>query len=298
MEMHQVRYFLALCETLNFTRAAERCNVSQPSLTRAIKGLEDEFGGPLFHRERNNTHLTELGRTMRPYLQQVWQQKEEAHSRARDFKNLKGGLLTLGLMCTLGPHRLVGLIQDYNRAFPGLDLQLRDATPDRLTAMLDEGELDVALFAQPETIDGRFHAIRLYDENFVIAFAAGHRFAELNAVRLKDLHGERYLSRVNCEFGDHMLRCYEEMGVQPVRPYRSERDDWIQSMALAGMGFNFIPQYSVTLEGLLTRPLVEPEIRRTVHLVTVRGRPHSPAVGAFVREAVRHKWNGSAQPPN
>jgi len=64
--MHQIRYFLAVCETLNFTRAAEACNVSQPSLTRAIKGLEDELGGPLFRRERNNTHLTGLGETTRP----------------------------------------------------------------------------------------------------------------------------------------------------------------------------------------------------------------------------------------
>ena len=74
MEMHQIRYFLAVCETLNFTRAAEACNVSQPSLTRAIKGLEDELGGPLFRRERNNTHLTGLGEMMRPHLTQVMQQ--------------------------------------------------------------------------------------------------------------------------------------------------------------------------------------------------------------------------------
>ena len=78
MEMHQVRYFLAVCETLNFTRAAERCNVSQPALTRGIKTLEDELGGPLFNRERNQTNLTELaltgttvsslgGQTLNPY---------------------------------------------------------------------------------------------------------------------------------------------------------------------------------------------------------------------------------------
>jgi LysR family transcriptional regulator, hydrogen peroxide-inducible genes activator len=71
MEMHQIRYFLALCEELNFTKAAERCNVAQPSLTRAIKLLEDEFGGALINRERTNTHLTELGRMMRPHLAEV-----------------------------------------------------------------------------------------------------------------------------------------------------------------------------------------------------------------------------------
>src|SRR5262245_47825542 len=71
MELHEIRYFLALCDTLNFTRAAEQCNVSQPALTRAIQHLEGKLGGPLVHRERANTHLTELGRIMRPYFQQI-----------------------------------------------------------------------------------------------------------------------------------------------------------------------------------------------------------------------------------
>jgi LysR family hydrogen peroxide-inducible transcriptional activator len=70
MEMHQVRYFLTLCQELNFTRAAEKCNVAQqPALTRAIKLLEDEFGGLLFHRERARTHLSELGQAVCPYLE-------------------------------------------------------------------------------------------------------------------------------------------------------------------------------------------------------------------------------------
>ena len=70
MEIHQVRYFLAVVETLNFTKAAERCNVSQPALTRAIQLLEHELGGLLFRRERANTHLTELGRMVLPHLKQ------------------------------------------------------------------------------------------------------------------------------------------------------------------------------------------------------------------------------------
>jgi DNA-binding transcriptional LysR family regulator len=74
--------------------------------------------------------------------------------------------------------------------------------------------------------------------------------------------------------------------VEPVRPYRSERDDWIQVMALAGLGFTFIPEFAVTVSGLITRPLIDPEVIRQVNLVTVRGRPHSPSVGAFARTAM------------
>ncbi|MDF2765319.1 MAG: transcriptional regulator [Rhodospirillales bacterium] len=83
MEMHQVRYFLAVCETLNFTRAAERCHVTQPALTRAIQKLEEEVGGQLFRRERNATHLTHLGQMVKPHLEQVLADSQAAMSTAR-----------------------------------------------------------------------------------------------------------------------------------------------------------------------------------------------------------------------
>src|SRR4051812_7712175 len=110
MEMHQVRYFLALCAELNFTRAAERCNVAQPSLTRAIKQLEDELGGALFHRERANPPLSELGRTLKPYLEQVYARAEDAKREARAFAGLKRTPLRLGLMCTIAPGQLLDLV--------------------------------------------------------------------------------------------------------------------------------------------------------------------------------------------
>jgi len=81
MEMHQIRYFLAVCETLNFTKAAELCHVTQPSLTRAIQKLEEELEGPLFQRERRLTQLTPLGRLMQPYLEQIYNGTEEAKAR-------------------------------------------------------------------------------------------------------------------------------------------------------------------------------------------------------------------------
>ena len=82
MEIHQVQYFLALCEERNFTRAAKRCGVSQPSLTNAIKRLEQTLGGPLFHRDRRNIELTELGRLVKPYLKQLNQSAYEAKRKA------------------------------------------------------------------------------------------------------------------------------------------------------------------------------------------------------------------------
>jgi len=89
MELHQIRYFLALCEELNFTRAGERCNVAQSSLTRAIKALENELGGALFHRERANTHLSKLGQKVKPFLEQAYRHVEAAHRQADDFARLQ-----------------------------------------------------------------------------------------------------------------------------------------------------------------------------------------------------------------
>lgn len=293
MELHQIRYFLALCETLNFTRAAEKCNVTQPSLTRAIQGLEAELGGPLFRRERNHSHLTELGRMMRPFLEQVLAQSEAAKKRAKDFVQLKDTPLSLGIMCTIGPARLLGLFSNFSRHCPGVDLQLLDAKGQLVEEQLANGDLDVAIYCLPEQSDDGFHLMPLFTEHFVIAVGPGHRFEQMNAVRIQDLQGERYLSRANCEFADYIRAIARQQGVDYLRPYRSDRDDWIQAMVLAGLGFTFIPEYAVTYPDLVVRPLVEPTITRTVNLATVRGRPHTPAVGAFVREAMRYKWPGS-----
>ncbi len=290
MEMQQIRYFLALADTLNFTRAAENCNVAQPSLTRAIKSLEDELGGPLFHRERNRSHLTDLGRLMHPYLEQVYANTEAAKVRAKDFTTLKDAPLTLGVMCTIGPIMLVDLISRYRDRNPGIDVRLRDGSGMQLVEHLANGKIDIAIVGLPDGIDDRFHAMRLFDERFFIAVAPGHRFEKMAAVRVGDLHGERYLNRTSCEFYDHVGDIFRQQGVEVDCPYRSERDDWIQGMVLSGLGFGFMPEYAITAPGLVIRPMIEPEVTRTINLVTVRGRPHSPAVGALVREAMTFKW--------
>lgn len=289
MELHQIRYFLALSEMLNFTRAAEHCNVSQPSLTRAIQNLEAELGGPLFHRERQRTHLTDLGKLMHPYLQQVYTQTEAAKARAKDFSKLLDAPLAVGVMCTIGPTKLLRLFSGFQSRHPGVEISLLDARAHVLAERLESGDIDVAIYGLPDGIEDRFHALELFDERFVIGFGPGHPFEQQEVVRLEDLHGRRYLSRANCEYGDYMRAIARERGIEPLRPYRSERDDWIQAMALAGLGFTFIPEYAVTVSGLLTRPLIEPEVTRRINLVTVRGRPFSPAVGAFVRTAMAVK---------
>lgn len=283
MEMHQVRYFLAVCETLNFTRAAELCNVAQPSLTRAIKALEDELGGELFRRERGRTHLSDLGNTVRPYLESVLEQSEAAKQRAKSLKTLTEGQLRLGIMCTIGPGRLVPLLNTFKTCNPGIELVVSDATGVLLQQQLLDGNLDVAIFDLPGGIDERLAARPLFSERILVAVAPSHPFCQRNAVRLVDLGGERYVNRVNCEFIDYLGGLLRDRQLETLKTFRSDRDDWVQAMVMAGLGFGLLPESVVSMPGLVTRPLIEPEVTRTINLVTVRGRPHSPTVAAFVR---------------
>jgi DNA-binding transcriptional LysR family regulator len=297
MEMQQVRYFLALAGTLNFTRAAEQANVSQPALTRAIQQLEAELGGPLFHRERQNTHLSELGRMMLPYLEQILAQTEAAKAQARAVKKLDNVTLRIGVMCTIGPALIADLIVKFRMAHPNVDLEVTDEGSSELLEMLSKGELNLALFGLPEGPDVRFHGLPLFKERFVLVAPPDHPLAAKNVVSCRDTHELPYINRANCEIFDYARRQLRAHGVSWKRVFSSERDDWVQGMIKAGMGFGFFPELSVTDPGLVTRRLIDPEFVRTIMLVTVRGRPHSPAVGAFVQQARAFKWPQSQLDP-
>ena len=290
MEMHEVRYFLAVCETLNFTRAAERCSVSQPSLTRAIQKLEAEFGGQLFRRERAATHMTDLGQLVRPQLEQIAKDAESVKSTANSFLRMEDAPLNLGIMCTIGPLRCVGFLSRFQRDHPGIELTMTEDTPARLVELLSEGKIDVAVMAQPDPFPERFDVHPLYAEHFVVAFPPGHRFAQMNAVRIAEVGGESYLSRINCEYYDHIGDICERCNAPLKDAYRSEREDWIQSMVMAGMGICFLPEFSPVLPGLQTRRVIEPEVTRNVSLVTVSGRRFSPAVTTFMLALKAYKW--------
>ena len=290
MEMHQIRYFLAVAEELNFTRAAERCNVTQPALTRAIQKLEEELGGLLLRRERSLTHMTDLGRLMRPHLEQILKEAKAAKSTASSFLKLTDAPLNLGIMCTIGPLRFIGFLNRFRIDNPGIELAMMEATPAKLEEMLMEGKLDLAVMAKPSSFDERLMAQRLYRERFVVAFPPGHRFEARNALTVEDIAGESYLSRINCEYRDHLRSICSERQVEIRVTYRSEREDWIQTIVTAGLGICFLPEFSPVLPGLQRRLLVDPEVVREVSLVTVAGRRHSPAVTTFIRAIRAFRW--------
>jgi len=148
MEMHQVRYFLAAVSELNFTKAAEKCNVSQPSLTRAIKQLEGELGGDLFRRERPQAQLTELGERMLPLLKQCYESALGARSLASAIKTGEIGTLRLALSRTIDLGPLLCHFEELARLFPGLDMKLLRGTVPEVVEHLKRGDAELAVAAE------------------------------------------------------------------------------------------------------------------------------------------------------
>ena len=292
MEMQQVRYFVTLAQVLNFTRAAEQCNVSQPALTRAIQQLEHELGGPLFHRERGNTHLSELGRMMLPYLETIHSQTVAAREQAKAIRKLEHATLTIGAMCTIGCRLMADLIVRFRAAHPEVEVVVIDDGAPGMIEKLEKGELEIALVGVPQELPESLHQVPIFEESFVILLPPNHRLCASNPIRAAQLDQEPYVSRSNCEVFAPVRKDLNSRGVFLQQVFSSPRDDWVQGMIKAGLGLGFFPEYAVTDPDLVVRPLVEPSYTRTVYLATVRGRPHSPAVGAFVQEARRYPWPG------
>lgn len=295
MQIHQIRYFLAVVEESNFSRAADKCNVAQPSLSRAIKLLEDELGGPLLHRDRTKAKLSELGRMVLPHMEQLYAASLTAKRIAHKFAHLERTPLELGIMSTIAPDQIVDLVSSIVSKHKGVELHICDANAKDLRERLLDGTLEVAIYALPgQEADERLFALPLFREQMMIAIHPEHKLARGSAISATGLNGERYIHRVNCEFAGYADEILANLGVTCHPAYWSERDDWTLAMVAAGLGFGFLPANSVCHPKVVGLPVVEPEFWRDVNLVSVRGRPHSPAVGAFVREAMRKKWFGSS----
>lgn len=290
MEMHQVRYFLTAANSLSFTRAAEACHVSQPALTTAIKKLEARLGTPLFYREGKQIVLTEFGRRMQPCLGQILEQAKAAESIAKDFRLLNQVPIRLGVMSSIGPMRIASLLAEFQRQSPGVEVAVRDGAPEALAAQLDADDIDVAVLNALDGLGDNYRAEPLYSEHYVVVLPPEHPLIARDVIALRDLSEQPYVDRLSCELREIVTGVCSDMGVKLYARFRSERDEWVQAMVMANIGFAFMPEFSVTHPESVCRPLVDPAVERTISLITVSGRRHSPAVAAFVRTIRSHRW--------
>lgn len=295
IEFHQIRYFLALCDHLNFTRAADASGVSQPALTKAIQKLEDELGGVLFIRGSGHVALTDLGRVMRTHFEKIQDTREAAHQAARSMIDLDMVELDIGIMCTVGPTVIGPALSEFQKANSGVELLLHDVWSKRGHELLLGGALDCAIMGRHEPLPDKFEAVELFKESFVLAMATDHPLATKNEILLADLAGCAYADRLRCEFRETFTDMLAERAFSVETVIRSEREDWIQTAIMQGHGIAMMPLYSVTNSGIVTREVEDLTIERSVEVVTVRDRPIAPALTEFLDFLQTYAWTSTTR---
>ena len=291
MEMHQIRYFLAVTRTLNFTRAAEECHVAQPSLTRAITLLEEELGGELFRRERNLSHLTDLGTRMLPLMQQCYDTAQGVKSLATSIKKGEVAALSIALSRTVDMALLVPFLTELMRAMNGLELKFLRGTAAEVAEIMKRGEADVAIAGPMSESWDRFDVRPLFTEGFVLVVPEQHRFAKQKSVDIQALQQERLLTRTYCELAEPLAARLRSDAVLNIAGHEvtSERD--LITLLEGQMGLAIVPK-STSIPAHLSRlPIEALEISRTVYLYTVAGRPRQAAAATLMKQLQAADWS-------
>lgn len=291
MEMHQVRYFLAVARLLNFTRAAEECHVAQPSLTRAIKQLEDELGGELFRRERNLTHLSELGQRMLPLMQQCYDSAQAAKQVATSIK--KGALapLSLGLPVTVNIDLVLPFLKELVRAMPGLNLKFVRGTSAEISEHLKKGSVDLAVAPKLPEVWDRLESWPLFTELFRLVAAKSHRFNGQEKVLAGELRKEKLICRPYCEDFERGAAFLSAQGVEIPAAHNAGSDSDLVALLNAGLGIGFAPESSVSSAEVTLLDIEGLEMERTVFAHAVAGRQRSMAASTLIKMLRAADWS-------
>ncbi|MGF6310490.1 DNA-binding transcriptional LysR family regulator [Bradyrhizobium sp. i1.8.4] len=290
MEMHQVRYFLAVAQLLNFTRAAEECNVTQPSLTRAIKQLEAELGGDLFRRERPAAQLTELGQRMHPLLKQCHEAAAGARSLASSFKSGEIGALRIALTHSIDLALLIPHINQIKRQFNRLEFRFLRGSSREVAEYLKKGEAELGIAAEIDETWERLDVWPLFTEDFELVVSKGNRLAAHSNIEFDDLRSEQLLSRIYCEHSKRISASLREQGVDVdhSNEISSERD--LIELVEADIGVAMMPHTSPVPASLKRAAVAGLDARRTVNLYGVAGRQRTAVASAVMRMLRGADW--------
>jgi DNA-binding transcriptional LysR family regulator len=291
--MQQVRYFLALAGTLNFTRAAAECNVTQPALTRAIKNLEDELGGDLIRRERQHSHLTELGRRMLPLLQQCYDAASSAKSLARAVKSSDVAPLNIIISNSINIALLIAPFSELFRAYPGVHLKISRGSPTAVSETLKNGHAEIAVAGPLSQNWERIDIWHLFDEDVEVVVNSEHPLARRNEedVSLSQLVGEPLLSRVDWETSEDLLGVLKAAGFAQEAAHEVETDHDLLALLEANAGVGFVSMTAPRSPGTRRLKLRGIGITRPVAVYGVAGRARSPVATTLLNLLRATDWS-------
>ena len=291
MEMHQIRYFLAVSRTLNFTRAAEECHVAQPSLSRAVKKLEEELGGDLFKRERGQTHVTDLGQTMLPLLRQCYESAAAAKEQAGAYGSADFAPLRIGLSRTVKLELLTPMLTELARAYPGLQLKFVRGTATDVLNALKAGDVEVAITANSGIEWERFDYWPLFEEGFALIVSNTHALSKRRKIKLAEAVEDIFVSRPYCENVGDFMKILTERGISMTPRHEIATDADSIAFIESGLGVCILPNSVDRSPSVTTIPIEDLDLTRTVSAYGVFGRQRSATASSLIQLLRAADWS-------
>jgi LysR family hydrogen peroxide-inducible transcriptional activator len=293
MTLTELRYLVNLDKERHFGRAAERSFVSQPTLSVALKKLEDELGVALFERNRGEARPTPIGERIIVQARRVLDEARRIEDLAREGQDELAGPLRFGAIYTVGPYLLPNLVPVLRERVPQMPLVIEENFTARLLEQLRDNELDVVCVARPIDLNG-LRAWSLYDEDFVVLVPPEHHWATTTAIPARQLAGEKLLllGPGHC-FRDQVIEVCPKC-VDPDRDGPQSQSgsslETIRHMVVGGLGITVLPRSSAEnrpddRSRLVARPFVPPAPHRRIALVWRKTFPRRQAI-ARLRDAI------------
>ena len=287
MNLRDLRYLVALADERHFGKAAERCFVSQPTLSAQVRKLEEYLGVPLVERQPKRVALTATGEKIVRRARLLLQEADAIVELARTDRDPLAGALKLALIPTVGPYLLPHIAGRLRKELPRLKLMLYEYQTEHLLGRLRAGEIDVGILALPVDLDG-LDSAELYDEPFTLAVPASHPLAEHDRIRIEDLRGETLLllEDGHC-LRDQALEVCSRVRVNEAQDYRATSLETLRQMVAAGHGITLLPELAAetpvgTARGLRIKPFARPAPGRTIGAVWRKSTTRAPAIDAIV----------------
>ncbi|MCL6604743.1 MAG: LysR family transcriptional regulator [Paenibacillus sp.] len=300
MESRHLFTFLVVVEVGSFTRAAQKLDYAQSSITAQIQALEAELGQPLFDRISKKIILTDAGRRLLPYAQEISKMHTMAQDALRSETELAGSL-RIGAPESLAAFRLPGIIKEFRELYPQVQIILKPGACWELVDCVRSGELDLVFLLQPETEHKDMHIESLIHEEMALVAPLGHHLAHLEEVSPLDLKTETILhTETGCSYRLLFERHLNSYGVFPDPKLEFWSIEAIKQCVMAGLGISFLPFVTVKselAEGKLVKLNWNDESQRVATQLAYHNKKwKSPALSEFLLTVQKHAlvWNGEA----
>lgn len=288
MNLRDLRYLVALADTCHFGRAAERCFVSQPTLSAQIKKLEDYLGVKLIERQPRRVALTEAGTRIVPIARRILQDSDQLVTVAKDDREPLSGRLKVAFIPTIGPYLLPLVARKLRKELPKLQLLLYEYQTEALLEKLRSGALDLGVLALPVALEG-LECEKLYEENFTLAVPTTHPLSKKATVRPDDLAGENLLllEDGHC-LRDQALEVCSRVDVRENVDYRATSLETLRQMVAAGVGVTLLPDLATRGpfgpgQGLAVKNFARPVPTRSLGAVWRKSSTRTEAIRAVCR---------------